>query len=278
MPPLRRSAMSVAKASFCVLGVVLLWSAAHGGRAAAEPGTSHDTIVVAELFTSEGCSSCPPADDVLRDLVRRQPVPGVRVLALGEHVDYWDRLGWRDPFSSAQFSTRQSNYDARVFRANQVYTPQLVIDGQYEQVGSDVKAVLRSIQQAARAPKATVDVTVDRAGTGRDLGVAVDVDVPPALTLHEAVDVVVAITEDNLVTNVARGENRGRTLRHTGVVRALTTIATLTSGRTWSGRTSVPWQSSWKPADVRVVGFLQERDSRRIVGAGVATVDEHSTK
>ena len=207
--------------------------------------------------------------------MRGQPVPGISVLALGEHVDYWDRLGWRDRFSSEQFSSRQSNYDARVFHANQVYTPQLVVDGRYEQVGSDLKAVLHAIGQAAQATKATVAVTADRAGAGRDLDIALDVNAPPALTLHE-VDVVVAVTEDNLTTSVARGENGGRTLRHTGVVRALTTIATMTE-RAWSGRASIPWQSAWKPADVRVVAFLQERDSRRIVGAGVATLDGHSS-
>ena len=86
-----------------------------GARLGAAPGTTARTIVVAELFTSEGCSSCPPADDVLSQLLRRQPIRGVEVLALGEHVDYWDRLGWRDPFSSATFTTRQSQYEAQVF-------------------------------------------------------------------------------------------------------------------------------------------------------------------
>lgn len=207
--------------------------------------------------------------------MRRQLVPGVHVLALGQHVDYWDRLGWRDRFSSEQFSSRQSTYDARVFHANQVYTPQLVVDGQYEQVGSDLKAVLRAITKAAQAPKATVAVTADRADAGRDLDISLNVNAPPALTLHEAVDVVFAVTEDNLTTSVARGENGGRTLRHTAVVRTMTTIATLPERR-WSGRASVPWQSAWKPAYVHVVAFLQERDSRRIVGAGVATLDDHS--
>lgn len=267
--------MSIRKTSFLVLALVLIGWAARADRPAAAPARAADSNVLVELFTSEGCSSCPPADDVLSDLMRRQLVPGVHVLALGEHVDYWDRLGWRDRFSSEQFSSRQTNYDARVFHANQVYTPQLVVDGQYEQVGSDLKAVMRAITQAAQAPKATVAVTVERAGAGRDLDLSLNVNAPPGLTLHEAVDVVVAVTEDNLTTSVARGENSGRNLRHTGVVRTLTTIATLTE-RTWSGRASVPWQSAWKLADVRVIAFLQERQSRRIVGAGVATLDDHS--
>jgi len=109
-------------------------------RLEAAPGSAPRSTVVVELFTSEGCSSCPPADDVLSQLAHRQPVAGVKVLALGEHVDYWDRLGWRDPFSSAMYSTRQSNYDAQVFHRHGVYTPQLVVDGQLEYVGSDVSA------------------------------------------------------------------------------------------------------------------------------------------
>ena len=126
-----------------------------------------DRAVVAELFTSEGCSSCPPADELLRRLAREQFVPGVRVLALGEHVDYWDRLGWRDPFSSPGFSNRQSEYEARVFHKGSVYTPQLVIDGRLEEVGSDVTAVRRAIARAAQEAKATVGVTARPGDAGR---------------------------------------------------------------------------------------------------------------
>src|SRR6267142_3420791 len=134
---------------------VLLATTVFGDRVRAEAadGSAPRRMVLVELFTSEGCSSCPPADAVLSELVLRQPVAGVEVLALGEHVDYWDRLGWRDPFSSAMFSARQSNYDARVFHRNEVYTPQLVVDGQLERVGSDVSAIQRAINQAAHAPK-----------------------------------------------------------------------------------------------------------------------------
>jgi len=227
-------------------------------------------MVLVELFTSEGCSSCPPADAVLSDLVLRQPVAGVEVLALGEHVDYWDRLGWRDRFSSADHTTRQSDYDAHVFHRHEVYTPQLVIDGHLERVGSDIRAVQRAIKEVAQAPKAAVDVSVVRAN-GRDLHVDIHVDVPPSLTLIESADVLVAIIEDNLVTEVRRGENGGRTLRHSAVVRSLTTVGTFAPHeRAWSTTVSMAIAQEWKPANVRVVGFLQERESRRIVGAGAA--------
>ena len=264
--------VSMARKSVLVLGVLLVagWTLHRETRAAAvQPAVK--SIVVVELFTSEGCSSCPSADAVLTQLASGQPVAGVEVLALGEHVDYWDRLGWRDPFSSDAYSTRQSTYDARVFHRHEVYTPQLVVDGQLERVGSDVDAVQRAIKQAAHAPKAVVDMAAVRTGE-RDLRVNVHITVPPSLALRNNADVVVAITEDKLATDVRRGENRGRTLRHSAVVRSLTAIGTLPPGeREWSSRVSVPLATDWAATNLRVISFLQERESRRIVGAGAAS-------
>jgi hypothetical protein len=113
----------------------------------------HKAVVVAELFTSEGCSSCPPADEILSRLVQQQPITDVTVLGLSENVDYWNRLGWVDPFSSPLFSQRQSQYAARIFRSNDVYTPQMIIDGTLEEVGSDSGGVYRKIAQAPKVPK-----------------------------------------------------------------------------------------------------------------------------
>src|SRR6476660_283176 len=101
--------------------------------------------VVIELFTSEGCSSCPPADEVLAMLVREQPLRGVQIIGLGEHVDYWDRLGWRDQFSSALFTARQNEYAQRAFHADSIYTPQLIVNGETQVVGSDAKKVKQAI-------------------------------------------------------------------------------------------------------------------------------------
>jgi hypothetical protein len=260
----------------CALGVLLagVGGCSNGVQLGAAPVSTARTIVIAELFTSEGCSSCPPADEVLSQLVHRQPVAGVEVLALGEHVDYWDRLGWRDPFSSPAFTARQSEYDAQVFHTNNIYTPQLVVDGQLERVGSDVIAVQRAIKQAAQAPKAAVGVTVGNA-TDRELHVEVHVDMPPGLAIGDTADVLVAVTEDNLVTDVRRGENGGRTLKHSAVVRRLTAVGALAAqDRSFSTTASVPWAREWNSDNVRVVAFLQERRSRRIVGAGVATIGQ----
>jgi hypothetical protein len=241
----------------------------------AQTPTTKSTVVV-ELFTSEGCSSCPPADSVLSEIVRRQPVPGVEVLALGEHVDYWDRLGWRDPFSSATFSTRQSNYSARVFHNKEIYTPQLVIDGALERIGSDAGAVEGAIKLAARAPKAAVSVAVARVADTRELHVDVRVEVPSNLAIRDAADALIAVTEDNLSTEVRRGENGGRTLKHSAVVRSLTTVGALPPGEhAWSTSASVPLAPEWKPENLRVIGFVQEHQRRRILGAGASRLQEH---
>ena len=269
--------MSTVLRGVCALVVLLLVGsvAQRAGRVAASPLLVPRTIVVAELFTSEGCSSCPPADEVLSGLAHLQPIPDVDVLALGEHVDYWDRLGWRDPFSAATFSTRQSDYDDKVFHTKRIYTPQLVVDGQFERVGSEAAAVQAAIAQAAQRPKADVSVRVARATDQRELHIEAHVNVPPALVISEAADLVVAVTEDRLVTDVRRGENRGRLLKHSAVVRSLTTAATFPAQTPrWSTVISIPWVPAWKSADVRVIAFIQERTSRRIVGAGSTTLEE----
>src|SRR5690348_12554094 len=159
---------------------VLVW-AFLGAAAAAE------TPVIVELFTSEGCSSCPPADQLLMKLESQQPVAGVHIIALSEHVDYWDRLGWRDPFSAAQFTSRQQEYSQR-FHDSGPYTPEMVVDGANGFVGNQSSDALKAIMQAGRAAKATVRIA---AANGK---IAIQAD-----GVKQAADVVVAITERNLL-------------------------------------------------------------------------------
>src|SRR5215472_16175220 len=163
------------------------------------------TPVLVELFTSEGCSSCPPADKLLQALEAGQPVAGAHIIVLSEHVDYWDRLGWRDPFSSAQFTERQQDY-SRLFRDSGPYTPEMVVDGGAGFTGNDRAEALRTIGHAARAAKAAVRVSGD---TGK---LSIDVE-----GVKHGADVMLAITERNLISEVARGENAGRRLTHTAV-------------------------------------------------------------
>src|SRR5215470_15527324 len=120
-------------------------------------GTAKSPVLV-ELFTSEGCSDCPAADRLLEQLDQSQPVPGAQIIVLSEHVDYWDRLGWKDPFSAHFFSERQEEY-ARRFRLDSVYTPQMVVDGEAEFVGSNGRQALAAVGAAARTKKAAVRLT-----------------------------------------------------------------------------------------------------------------------
>jgi hypothetical protein len=240
------------------------------GSAGALQVSSAASPVVAELFTSEGCSSCPPADALLR-VLGREPVGGVTVLVLGEHVDYWDQLGWRDRFASAAFSRRQSEYAATVFGPDKIYTPQIVIDGHLEDVGSNQDAIRAMILAAAREPKGAVTVSVTRDEGRGDIVADVTVEFPATFAARGDADVLVAVTEDNLETDVRSGENRARRLVHSGVVRKLVAIGAVerTAPR-FTGYTRVAWTASWKAADVQVVAFVQERRSRRIIGAGAA--------
>jgi len=237
-------------------------------RSSAAPGGSPGDrrTVVVELFSSEGCSSCPPADAVLARLARDQPVAGAEVVALEMHVDYWNQLGWADPFSSAAFSARQRAY-ADAFGKRGVYTPQAVVDGASELVGSNEPAVRAAVASAAREAKATVLVT----RSGDRVAVAIS-DLAEAT---EPADVWLAITEDGLSTAVPRGENAGATLAHGPVVRSLDRVAEIpagTHGVVKVGEVEVAVKPGWRRDALRAVAFVQERRSMRITGAGTTSL------
>jgi len=228
------------------------------------------TPVIVELFTSEGCSSCPPADEVLARLERAQPVAGAEIIALGEHVDYWNYIGWADPYSSPAFSERQGAY-AEAFGRDGNYTPQMVVDGRAEFVGSNWNKAVAAIADAARAPKADVRISPARKASG-PISLRVSASNLPAVTAGDTVDLLLAITESDLSSNVTRGENAGRRLNHRTVVRHLSLLSSAEAKQdaSFSSETSVTLAKGWKPENLRAVTFLQERKSRRVIGAGVA--------
>ncbi|MBI1786580.1 MAG: DUF1223 domain-containing protein [Acidobacteria bacterium] len=224
---------------------------------AATAAAAERAPVLVELYTSEGCSSCPPADELLMRLDTTQPAPAAEIIALELHVDYWNRLGWSDPFSSAAFTARQQQYGA-VFRRDGVYTPQMVVDGRTEFVGSDSRRAAAAIAEAAQAPKAQIligylhgrlRVRVD--GLPRGAGDA---------------DVFLAITEDGLQSDVRRGENQGRLMKHRAVVRRLDYLTTIRLAP-WTNELKLKLDKSWKAENLSAVLFLQDRDNRRILGA-----------
>ena len=238
--------------------VLTLRPGAHAAPISATISAMTRTPVVVELFTSEGCSSCPPADALLSHLEKTQPVSGAEVIALEEHVDYWNHGGWADRFSSPQFSVRQSDYST-AFRKDTVYTPQMIVDGQTEFVGSDDDAARAAIMRAARLPKAQVSITQ----TGDALSVRVDH--LPASAKNDQAEVMLVITEDGLSSSIGGGENAGRRLAHSAVVRQLMPLGTV-SGGTFTAAPSVK-AFAGRRGKLNAAVFVQERNSRRIVGA-----------
>jgi hypothetical protein len=229
--------------------------------------------ILVELFTSEGCSSCPPADAALARLHQRQPVPGVSLLVLSEHVDYWNRLGWRDPFSDALFTDRQTRYAPRV-ASDRVYTPQAVVDGRLDVLGSDEEGIARAAKAASAEPHGTVrvtpavrDVQLVQPGAAHVPVVQLVHIAVAGLPPHSPAQVLLAVVEDGLVSKVERGENEGRTLPHTAVVRALKGVGSIAAGAAdWSGDAEVPQDPAWKRP--RLVVFVQDRATLRVLAAG----------
>lgn len=234
---------------------------------AATPGATRSPVVV-ELFTSEGCSSCPPADALLTRLNEGQPVGGAEVIALEEHVDYWNSLGWTDPFSSIDWTIRQQQY-AELFGSGSVYTPQMVVDGRSEFVGSRERQSEKEIAEAARRAKTDVAVTPQKPDADGTRKFTVCVGKLTGGTSGDTAEVWLAVTESKLQSAVTRGENAGEQLRHTGVLRTLRKIGVADANKdlSFAGDPSVRLDKAWRPENSRVVVFLQERKSRRILGA-----------
>lgn len=233
---------------------------------------SAQTVVV-ELFTSEGCSSCPPADQLLSGLESSKPTlsgrpryrlalpPGVEVIALGEHVDYWDQLGWKDRFSSPLFSARQQDY-GKAFHLENVYTPQMVVNGQKDVLGSDPNAIREAIGKAAKEPQAQVAIAMTSAQM-----VSFSVSkLPPGS--HDA-EILLGVTENDLATRVLNGENGGHELHHAAVVRSLTSLGRLDPKRPgeYSGVAQLNLRQDWNRSNLKLVLFVQDRVTRHILGA-----------
>jgi hypothetical protein len=220
------------------------------GMFAAQASWAGEVPVLAELFTSEGCSSCPPADALLIELDRRQPVPGAQIIVLSEHVDYWNQLGWRDPFSSPQFSKRQADY-ARLLGSD-VYTPQLVIDGRVQLNGSDAKNIQAAIRRAADQPKLPVRI-VQATREGGEAVVHLSV---PALPSGKS-EVWVAVADESDQSSVSKGENSGRNLAHVAVVRTLAKVGSVSKAAAFDDTVRLPLNPA-NTSRSRIVVFVAQ--------------------
>src|SRR5579862_1950882 len=220
--------------------------------------------VLLELFTSEGCSSCPPADRLLRILDEKQPVAGADLIVLSEHVDYWDRLGWRDPFSSPQYTARQQDYTNR-FNFDGVYTPQLVVDGRFGFVGSDGLKASAAIQKAMREQKIPIEISnVSRDGDQVAAHIALHAD--ENYKGGRAI-LYVAIADNRAESHVIRGENAGRSLAHVAVTRVLKQLGTIELDSPSAKDVTLSVQPGENGS--RIVAFVQDPRSGHVLGVAV---------
>jgi hypothetical protein len=245
MPRPRLLAVLAAVAAIAALALTM-----HGA-----PPKLGPTPVVVELFTSQGCSSCPPADALIHDIGHDPALRG-RVIPLAFHVDYWDRLGWRDPFSSAAWSQRQVRY-AQTMRLSSAYTPQAVVSGTREVVGSNRSALDAALERASNdKPHGDVALTARRE---RDTVV---------VTIHATIpaeaDLMLALTQDDITTKIEHGENAGRTVTNDAIVRRLIRVE--------PGQTTVTFKIDPAWRDLSAAGFLQDRNTLAIGAAAAAQI------
>jgi hypothetical protein len=218
---------------------------------------SAQPIALVELFTSQGCSSCPPADDNARAIADRARSEGRRVYVLSFHVDYWNDLGWTDPFSDAAHSTRQRRY-ASTLGGGRVYTPQLVVNGREELLGSDREGASAAVERALdERPALGVAASLKRRGE-RELLVAWELSSAP-----QDASLNFALVQGARDVSVTRGENRGRTLSHANVVRVFETEP-IAAPR---GKRAVSMPEGVRPDAASVVVFAQSRQTLRVLGA-----------
>jgi len=223
--------------------------------------------IVVELFTSEGCSSCPPADALLSQLSKQRNSTSVELILLEEHVEYWNGQGWNDRFSAPTFTQRQYEYQKQ-FHLASAYTPQVVIDGHLQTSGGDATAIQQRLAEAARAQKSAT-VALNFVSPDKLQITATDAS-------NAKLRVLLAVTEDNLTTKVGGGENGGRVLKHDAVVRELRSLGTLSNGR-FEKTVNVPDRSDWKKDDLRAIVLVQNESDDSIRGAASVTFNAHTT-
>lgn len=259
--------IKVTATAFAVMAVTIALHSRQVPRMASEAQGTRAPVLV-ELFTSEGCSSCPPADELLIRLEKEQPVSEAEVIVVGQHVTYWNSPGWVDRFSSEEFTRRQQDY-ANAFQNDTVYTPQMIVDGVAELVGNNASAALATIRRASREAKGRVEITplgMDK----NELRLRIRAERPVASSGRPSgeADIFLVITETNLSSVIAGGENSGRTIRHTGVARWLRKAGKFDKHAT-ERTLEVPARigAEWRRENLYLVVFIQERETRRVFGA-----------
>jgi hypothetical protein len=235
-----------------------------------QASTASRVPVLIELFTSEGCSSCPPADAYIEMLDKSQPLPGVHLIVLSEHVDYWDHDGWKDPYSSHALTDRQTDY-GRALGLPTIYTPQIIVDGATILKGDaqQIKGIYAKAEQ-----EATITVRIDSASVAPQS--------PPALRAHISVDgegakhdaeVFVALTLDHAESQITAGENNGKHLAYVSVVEELKKIGRLRKGKDFSQDVEFALKPEIDPHNLRLISFVQQSGPGRVLGVAEDKLD-----
>jgi hypothetical protein len=255
----------------------LVWGlrASSGVPTQSNPAAAPREPVIVELFTSEGCSSCPPADALLAELDARQPLGSAEVIALEEHVDYWDQQGWKDPFSSATWTARQYEYAGRLRNGNP-FTPEMVVDGMEGFVGSRGGMARQEIEKAAAIKKTKIEIREVSPVQNKSVAFKVSVEKLLNVSPKDTAEVILAITESGLHSSVKAGENSGEELHHSPVVRELKVIGVMGKNgeEGFTAQPAVKLESKWNIENLRAVVFVQEKKNRRILGAAAVRVTQ----
>ena len=263
------SSMKTLLLSLLFTATVPMTSLSTNGSKADAVGTMRTPVLI-ELFTSEGCSSCPPADTLLQKL-DQQPIAGAELIVLSEHVDYWNHIGWRDPYSARFYSERQSAY-ARRFGLDSVYTPQMVVDGMSEFVGGNTSLANQAFEKALHRPKLPVRLSsisatshlltahLETGSLDKSYGTG-DADVYLVLALNRA------------ESRVSAGENAGHNLQHVSVVRRIIKIGAVKQGQALSQEVQVKLGPGEDSGNLRLIAFVQESQQGRVLGAAAARVN-----
>jgi hypothetical protein len=232
----------------------------------ADPSAS-DVPVVVELFTSEGCSSCPPADLLLQKFDTNQPLPGAHLIVLSEHVTYWDHDGWKDPNSSSTLTDRQSSYEG-VLGEKESFTPQFIVDGTEEfsfAKPNHIEDILRKAKDSPKLPVRIGEITFNPANP-TVLRAHVETDANSGK--HNA-DVYMAVALDHVESEVLHGENGGRHLVHVAVVQTLQKVGKLPKGQAFATDVQLKLKPGTDPSNLRLIAFVQEPGPGKLLGAAV---------
>ena len=244
-----------------IVGIMILTSLSFsisGSKPEKKETIAEAGFAVVELFTSEGCSSCPPADELAIELSKEYKS---KVYFLGYHVDYWNHIGWKDKFSKAEYTHRQWQY-ARVFNLNSIYTPQVVVNGKKELLGSD-KGLLRKTITDELKIKSDAEIQLSAKHIEKDISVFYKTSVSDKYILQ------IALVQLYAETPVKRGENKGRYLKHTNVIRDIQSIGINKKGE---GQLQFKIPDGLTATEIKLVAFIQHINELTITGAAESDI------